>query len=447
MLNSAHIVLLPKNAASKKISDYRPISLTSSIAKLISKLLANRLSKFLSQLVSRNQRAFIQKRSIHDKFLYTQNSIRDLHRAHKPALFLKLDIAKAFDSIRWDYLLELLAQMGFGRRWREWITILLSTATSSVLVNGSRTQSFRHKAGLRQGDPLSPMLFILALEPLQRILALAEQSGLLTPVTRRGANIRVSLYADDAAVFVNPVKEEIDTIKHIFDSFGRATGLKINLSKSAAYPICCEQLQIENIMQSMPCQIANLPCKYLGLPLSLRKLKRNDVQPMIDKVASKLPSWKGNLLDKAGRLSLVRQVLSSIPTYFLTVFPIKKWAIKKIDKLRRNFLWKGSDNANGGHCLVSWKKVMLPKKMCGLGIIDIELFSRALRLRWLWYEWREPDHPWVGTDVPCDAIDLQLFRVSTCVTVGDGTTASFWQSSWINGKVPMDIAPNLFKLA
>lgn len=153
LLNSSHIVLIPKTAEATKISDFSPISLISSIAKIISKLLANRLSEHLDLLISRNQSAFIRKRSIHDNFLYTQNTIRNLHRTHKPALFLKLDIVKAFDSVRWDYLLEVMEHMGFGPRWREWVTVLLSTTSSSVLVNGSRTQFFRHKIGLCKGIP------------------------------------------------------------------------------------------------------------------------------------------------------------------------------------------------------------------------------------------------------------------------------------------------------
>jgi len=107
-LNSAHIVLIPKKMEARSIGDYRPISLSHSIAKLVSKLLANRLAPFLSVLVSRVQSAFIKKRSIHDNFLYTQNLIKELHRAKIPSLVLKLDIAKAFDSVRWDYLMEVL---------------------------------------------------------------------------------------------------------------------------------------------------------------------------------------------------------------------------------------------------------------------------------------------------------------------------------------------------
>jgi len=115
-LNSAHVVLIPKKSDAICVGDYRPISLTHSVAKLVSKLMANRLAGSLDLLVSRAQSVFIKRRSIHDNFLYTQNLIKELHRAKYPALFLKLDIAKAFDSVRWDYLLEVLTQMGFGAK-------------------------------------------------------------------------------------------------------------------------------------------------------------------------------------------------------------------------------------------------------------------------------------------------------------------------------------------
>ena len=156
---------------------------------------------------------------------------------------------------------------------------------------------------------------------------------------------------------------------------------------------------------------------------------------------------KGKFLNRAGRLTLVRAVLSSIPTYFLTVFNLQKWAIKQIDKIRRSFLWKGDADAGGGHCLVQLVRVKKPKKLGGLGVLDLEMFSRALRLRWLWYEWTDRDRPWIGGQIPVNEVDKQLFRACTKVHIGNGAKAKFWESCWLDGKAPRDVAPSLYKLA
>ena len=159
-----------------------------------------------------------------------------------------------------------------------------------------------------------------------------------------------------------------------------------------------------------------------------------------------MPKWKGRWLNKAGRLTLVTSVLSSMPTYHPTVFPLAAWARKKIDKIRRSFLWKGEDNANGGHCLVNWPTVTRPKDLGGLGVPDLDKFGRALRLRWLWQEWVEDSKPWLGFELPCNNVDRLLFNASIIITVGDGAKTRFWHYNWLDGVAPRYLAPNLFRL-
>lgn len=200
-----------------------------------------------------------------------QNCVRSLHRRKNPALLLKMDIAKAFDSVSWEYLLELLQAMGFSPRWRDWIATLLASSSSVVLLNGIPSSKIQHGKGLRQGDPLSPLLFILAFDPLHRAIAKASELGILKEQPGREIKMRMSLYADDTIVFANPCREEIDTLLKIFKLFGNATGLKMNPGKSYAVPIRCDNMDLIIVLQNFGGQTTSFPITYLGLPVTLTR--------------------------------------------------------------------------------------------------------------------------------------------------------------------------------
>jgi mannosylglycoprotein endo-beta-mannosidase len=183
-----------------------------SVAKILCKVLAIRLAPEFHRLISQSQSAFIKGRSIQDNFLYVKNVIKEAHVKKHPLVFLKLDIAKAFDSVNWGYLLKVLENMGFGHKWINIIALLFASSSPRIMLNGSPGNLFYHRRGLRQGDPLSPLLIILAMEPLQRLLELATLHQVISPLKLRAARLRVSFYADDAALFVNPKKEDISAI-------------------------------------------------------------------------------------------------------------------------------------------------------------------------------------------------------------------------------------------
>lgn len=131
-------MLIPKKSNALRPEDYRPISLIHSAAKILGKLLANRVAPKLQDIISVSQSAFLKGRCIQDNFLYVQNTIQTMQRKKKQAIFLKLDIAKAFDSLSWDYLLDVLKHVGFSQRFRDLICIALATTSSRILLNGSR---------------------------------------------------------------------------------------------------------------------------------------------------------------------------------------------------------------------------------------------------------------------------------------------------------------------
>jgi hypothetical protein len=133
------------------------------------------------------------------------------------------------------------------------------------------------------------MLFILAMEPLQKLLSVAASDGLLSPLGSAAAKLRVSLYADDVAVFIRPVKEEVQVVVDILDIFGHVSGLATNRDKCTVYPIHCDEVDLKEVLLPFRCAIQSFPCCYLGLLLHFRQLGHVQVQPLIDKMANRCP--------------------------------------------------------------------------------------------------------------------------------------------------------------
>lgn len=259
LLNQAYVVLIPKKSNATRISEFSPISLIHTFAKLVSKVLANRLAPELHKMVSINQNAFIKKRCIHGNFMFVQQVIKDLHKKKIPALFVKLDISKAFDSVSWPYLLDIMKFLGFGLRWCNWISMLWCTSSSSFLLNGEPGKCVLHQRGVRQGDPLSPMIFLLAMEPLHRMFQMAQNMGALHVVHSNCMNFRMSLYADDAALFIKPTLHDLAVTKILLNIFGEASGLVTNMTKTEFFPIRADHIDLEDLLDTDRC-VARFPC-------------------------------------------------------------------------------------------------------------------------------------------------------------------------------------------
>lgn len=255
---------------------------------------------------------------------------------------------------------------------------------------------------------------------------------------------RVSFYADDAVVFLRPASQDLLVIKCILEYFGHASGLQTNLAKSSASPIHCSAEVLALTADALSCEIKEFPCTYLGLPLCVRKPTKEVLLPLIDKVADHLPGWKASLMNRAGRLVMVRVVLTATTIHHLIALDLPKWVIKAIDKRRRGFLWSGQEKANGGNCLVSWDRVQRPLELGGLGIHNLEVLGWALRIRWLWAQRTDPDRLWAGLPFSVPAKAKAMFDVAVHSTVGNGETTKFWTDRWIAGKCIADLAPSLF---
>ena len=277
------------------------------------------------------------------------------------------------------------------------------------------------------------------------ILDIATRRGLLHKFKGRRAIFRTSLYADDAAVFMAPVKQDIDNFALILNHFGKVTGLCTNFQKSLVVPIRCGNVNLDETLSALPAARASFPMKYLGLPLSIRHLKAADFQFLEDKVAARLVPWDGQNITSIGRGALVKSVLTSQVIYHIIALKPPVSTLRNITKIERAFLWAGTNKVTGAKCKVSWNLVCRPTELGGLGILDLTKFARALRLRWLWFEWAEPSKMWVGMANPCDILDRDLFYASSYITIGNGARAPFWDSPWVDGDKPANIAPLIFE--
>ncbi|KAK1606249.1 hypothetical protein QYE76_029922 [Lolium multiflorum] len=359
------------------------------------------------------------------------------------ALLLKLDIEKAFDSVSWDFLLEVLEARGFGQNWRNWISAILATASTRILINGELSDKIWHRRGLRQGDPLSPLLFVLVMDVLPALLLAADIKGALKPIGSQLPRFRASLYADDVIMFINPCHDEVAATRRILDAFGEASGLRTNFAKSTISPIRCQDTPLQPLVLESNCQIAELPCTYLGLPLSVKRLTRAQLQPAIDKILNKMASWN-TISSAAGRLTLLLSVVYAMPIFQILAVHPPAWFIKRIDKAARGFLWANKESAPGAKCLVGWKQICKPKMYGGLGIPDLAARSIALRCRWLWQTWMCPNKPWVGLSFPIDNKVRAIFDASVNIHIGDGEKTQFWTDGWRQEGKLCTLFPDLY---
>lgn len=297
----------------------------------------------LPSLIDQRQTTFIQDRHTTENFLVTREILQQAQNAGSQAVFLKIDFTKAFNSVNWHFLLATMEARGFPQKWIVWMRQILATASSRVLINGEGLPYFTHKRGLRQGDPLSPMLFIIAVDVLRRMFQEANSLLQAQIMSRIHDSILALQYADDMAVVAHADVSSSATTKLILRIFAKISGLEINFSKSSYTPFNLHSDQMNMIHQIHSCRRQDLPVTYLGMPLTVRKPERHLFIPLLEKLEKKLAGWKGKLISRGGRPQLVNAVLSSIPIYFMGCFKMPIWVINRIDKIRRHFLWGKRD--------------------------------------------------------------------------------------------------------
>lgn len=291
-INTTWITLIPKHEGASDVKDYRPISLVGCVYKVISKNLALRMRHIMPDLIGESQSAFVMGRQILDGALIANEVVHWAKKSKEKIAILKLDFHKAYDTISWRFIDHMLENMGFGKKWRGWINACLSSASFSILVNGSPTAPVKMERGLRQGDPLSPFLFVLAVEALNILVRRAVEIDIFKGIEVGNQKVMVShlQFADDTLVFCPAKKKWLLSLRRILDCFYLLSGLEINFSKSALIVLGKEEEWCKNLASSLGCRLVTLPITYLGIPLGANPNKASTWQPILVKLKNKLSS-------------------------------------------------------------------------------------------------------------------------------------------------------------
>ncbi|GJS23740.1 uncharacterized protein Tco_0452372 [Tanacetum coccineum] len=456
-VNHTIIALIPKVTTPCKINDYRPISCCNITFKCISKIIANRIKGDLGDLVSINQSAFVPGRRISDNILLTQELMRNYHRnCGPPRCSFKVDIQKAYDTVDWGFLRSILIGFGFHPTMIEWIMVCVSTTSYSVCINGNLHGWFNGKRGLRQGDPLSPYLFTLVMEVLtlllQRRVSLAEDFRFHHHCEKQ--RIINLCFADDLFLFARGHLDSVSVIMDTLEEFMNVSGLVPSIPKSTAF-FCNVPIALKSsILNLMPFAEGTLPVRYLGVPLISSRLLYRDCKVLVEKLESRVNDWRNKFLSLAGRMQLVRSVLSSMHIYWASVFILPVRIISDLEQLMRGFLWCQGEMKKG-KAKVAWDSVCLPLKEGGLGIRRLEEFNTALMVSHIWSILNARDSLWVQWiydyklqgrsfwDVPCLG-DVswgwrKLLQIRSRVRpfiwhqIYNGRSTSMWFDRWADG--------------
>ncbi|KAJ0428711.1 putative RNA-directed DNA polymerase [Helianthus annuus] len=473
---SSFLALIPKCQDPGGLSEFRPISLIGCINKVIAKVLVNRLKGVIHGLISEEQTAFLSGRSILDGPLMLNEIIPWLKRSKKAGMIFKVDIEKAYDSLNWSFLESIMEQMNFPEIWRRWVMATVTTARASVLVNGSPTQEFDCHRGLRQGDPLSPFLFLFAMEALTGVIKEATRVGVYRGIqcTRHGPTLSHFLFADDVVFLGEWSMGNVLNLNRILRCFYLSSGLKVNLRKSSLYGVSVEDTEVNMMASVLRCRVGEFPFKYLGLQVGANMTLVKNWKPVVDTFKRRLSVWKANTLSYGGRLTLIKSVLNALPTYYFSLFKAPKRVLKELEKLRGDFLWATTSDRQRMPW-VAWNNTKAPKEFGGTGLGSLMETNIAMLGKWWWRFkidknslWRKviwclhqnarswscipaklsAAGPWkqvASISIELKTMGVELERCFKGV-VGSGQGVAFWKDCWILD-VPLCVKfPALFLL-
>ena len=382
----AVITLLDKNKDRTILKNWRPISLLNTDYKIATKALSNRLKQLLPKLINKDQVGYVQGRNILENIRTLQDVVTYTRERNMPGMLICIDFEKAFDSIEWDFLHAMLGKYNFGPSFKKWVTTIYKNISSCIINSGTTSQQFSLERGVRQGDPLSPYLFILVVELLSSKI---KQNKDIRGININNEVIKLQQFADDTTCVLQDIESAKLFLSEV-ERFGSFSGLRLNKEKTEGLWLGSNS---DNKTKPLSISWPGKPLRILGVYFSYDKTScdKYNFEEKISKVRSVFNIWKSRNLTLLGKIQIVKTFIISQFLYTCSVITMPSKYFKEVNGLIYNFIWRGKRDKLK-------RSVMVSKfEKGGLKAPDLQLMIDAAKINWIKRYLFSEDHVWKTT--------------------------------------------------